>query len=172
MAVSWWEYWVQKNGWRKRTRWRMRWESIVFRERSTNELGFTRCPVRSLNTLSSVFGTRSQSGLALLVQAHHQPNVPFSHSTCKLWFINHWYFWSGKKELKSMLTVRNREGFWAVHLSARQAEPHHALEEGSELGVKALNGKEEIKKVFPCKDYQECKCLFHKLFFEMPFPFW
>ena len=30
----------------------------------------------------------------------------------------------------------------------------------------------EKKEEFPCKGYQEYKCLFNKLFFEMPFPFW
>lgn len=72
-----------------------------------------------------------------------------------------------------MLTTMNKEASSAAtYLSARQAEPALALEEGFEPGAKPFNSYEGEKVEFPCKGYQEYKCLFNKLFFEMPFPFW
>lgn len=44
-----------------------------------------------------------------------------------------------------MLTVMNRESSRAIHLSAQQAEPHLALEEGFEPGAEPFNGCEEKK---------------------------
>lgn len=65
-----------------------------------------------------------------------------------------------------------REGSSATYLSAWQAESHVSLEKDFEPGAKPFHGYEEKKVEFPCKGYQEYKCLFNKLFFEMPFPFW
>lgn len=71
-----------------------------------------------------------------------------------------------------MLTTMHKGGSSATYLSTGQAEPPLALEESFEPGAKPFRGFEEKKIELPCKGYQEYKCLFNKLFFEMPFPFW